>query len=370
MNAATKASSSYATTLPREYYLSEDIYRQELEKVFCRQWLTVGHVSMVKNVGDYFVKQVGPESLIIARDERGQVRAYFNVCRHRGFRICDHAQSGNAKRFTCPYHAFTYRLDGSLSAAPGSKDGVDFRFSEYPLHEAGCQTFHGFIFVYLSREAPTPLAQVLGPRSDEQALRAIQPERMKLAHRETYLINANWKSVIENDSECYHCGVAHPSLAVSCNYQAFYADSRTGAHFPLRPNMKTFSTDGEWVCAKRLGEPQAEGFSTGFLQFPLFCGPVFFADHAVSLETTPLSVAQTQMICEWYVHEDAIEGTDYDREKLTNVFHVTNLEDARLMERNYQGVRSMRYEPGPLSATREDGVQQALDLYQRMMSQP
>jgi Rieske 2Fe-2S family protein len=124
------------------------------------------------------------------------------------------------------------------------------------------------------------------------------------------------------------------------------------------------------VCAKPLGEPQPAGFSTGFLQFPFFCGPVFFADHAVSLETTPLSVGRTQLISEWYVHEDAVEGTDYDIEKLTKVFHVTNLEDAKLMERNFEGVQSMRYVPGPLSTTREDGVRAALDIYLSMMARP
>jgi phenylpropionate dioxygenase-like ring-hydroxylating dioxygenase large terminal subunit len=358
------------TALPRDYYLSESIFQKEIEKVLARQWLLVGHVSQVRKAGDYFVKQIGSESLIILRDDAGKIRAYFNVCRHRGFRICDPASAGNSKRFTCPYHAWTYARSGELIAAPGAKDGVDFSFSDYRLQEAWCQEFYGFIYVYLSREAPTPLAQILGPSVNAEALQAIAPERLKLAHRESYVINANWKTVVENDSECYHCGVAHPSLAIACDYKAFYADSRTGAHFPLRAGMKTFSIDGDWVCAKRLGEPRPEGFSTGFLLFPMFCGPVFFADHAVALETSPLSARQTLMNCEWYVHEDAREGIDYDREKLTEVFHLTNLEDCRLMERNYQGVLSMRYVPGPLSATREDGVKAMLSLYLEMMNAP
>jgi phenylpropionate dioxygenase-like ring-hydroxylating dioxygenase large terminal subunit len=355
------------TALSREQYLSQAIYEAELKKIHCRQWLLVGHISLLKNPGDYYVKQVGPESLIIARDSSQRVRAYFNVCRHRGFRICQANETGNAKRLTCPYHAWTYSVDGSLVAAPGYKNGEDADFSEYGLHEAWCEIHYGFIFVCLSRERPVSLASQLAPICNDDALRLVDPERMKMVHRETYIINANWKTVVENDSECYHCGVAHPALSVACDYQRFYKDKRTGAHFPLRSEMKTFSTDGDWVCSKRLGTPQPEQFSTGFLLFPLFAGPVFFADHCVSLETTPLAVDRTQLISEWYVHEDAVAGVDYNIERLIRVFHETNIEDARLMERNYAGVRSMRFVPGPLSANREDGTIAFLNLYEEMM---
>jgi phenylpropionate dioxygenase-like ring-hydroxylating dioxygenase large terminal subunit len=368
MNPAAK-SVGLPTALPRDCYVSQAIYEQELERVFHRQWLLVGHVSLVKNIGDFYVKQIGPESMIIVRDSENRIRSFFNVCRHRGFRICDAGAAGNAKRLTCPYHAWSYDIDGGLVAVPGTRDGEQFDFSAWGLHEAWCETQHGFIFLCLSKDKPRALAEVLGPICNQQALDAIQPARMKLVRRETYLIEANWKTVVENDSECYHCGVAHPALAQTCNYQAFFTDSKADGYFALRPGMKTFSMDGEWVCKKRLGVPQAEGFSTGFLLFPFFEGPVFFADHCVSLETTPLGVDRTQMISEWYVHEDAVEGVDYDPQTVAEIFHITNLEDAALMARNYAGVRSARYVPGPLSATREHGVRYALDLYREMMGE-
>jgi phenylpropionate dioxygenase-like ring-hydroxylating dioxygenase large terminal subunit len=359
----------YSTSLTQEQYLSESIYREELDKVFGRQWLLAGHVSQVKAAGDFFVKQIGPESLIIVRDTDGRVRAFFNVCRHRGFRICGPNQHGKAGRFTCPYHAWTYGTDGRLLAAPGARDGVDLSFDDWKLHEAWCDVAYGFVLVCLSRRKPTPAHEAITLRGKEGDLAALQPERMALAHRETYVINANWKTVVENDSECYHCATAHPSLSVSCNYRGFFADSRSGEHFPLNAGMKTFSMDGDWVCTKQLGTPQGERFSTGFLLMPLFSGPVFFADYCISFETTPLAVDKTQLICEWFVHEDAVEGVHYDRRKLIEVFHVTNQEDVQLMERNYAGVQSMRYSPGPLSATREDFVIAALDLYREMMAQ-
>jgi len=357
-----------ATTLRREDYLSLEVFDKELREVFSKQWLVVGHQSLVRNVGDYFVKQVGPESMLIVRDKSMRIRAFFNVCRHRGFRICDEGAAGNARRFTCPYHGWSYGIDGALLAAPSAVDGKDFNFLDTPLHEAWCDVHRGFVFIYLDRSEPPKLVESLGYSSGEELFAKIEPDRMKLAHRETYIVNANWKALLENDMECHHCPTSHPSLSVACDYRGFYSDSISEMHFPLRDGMKTFSIDGNWVCNKPLGATVPDRFSCGFLLWPNFCGPVFFADHCVSLETTPLSVDRTQMIAEWYVHEDAVEGTDYNRERLIKVFHVTNLEDAKLTERNFSGIRSMRFVPGPLSKTREDGVAVALERYRQMMS--
>ncbi len=358
--------------LPRDYYVSDDIYQQELKKVFARQWLSVGHVSLAPNPGDYFVKQVGPESMIIARDKAGKLRAYFNVCRHRGSRILADEEQGTRKNFSCPYHNWTYGTDGCLMVAPGANDGDDFTFADYSLHEAHCDVWYGWIFVYLDEHEPVPLAKVLGPVCDEDKLRAIGSEQLKLAHRETYVMECNWKAVVENGIECYHCGNAHSSLAAVCDFKQYYdgenffADS--GQHFPLYEGMETFSMDGKRVVTKPLGTPQKPGFSAGFLVMPMFCGPVLFVDHAVELEITPLAVDRTQMISEWYVHEDAVEGVDYDVNKLIEIFHITNEEDLALAKRNYQGIESVHFTPGPLNPTRERGIIDVHKMYLEMMA--
>src|SRR5262245_19048767 len=131
----------FVTSLPREYYVSEEIFQTELERVFERQWLFAAHVSQVPRPGDFVVRQIGPESLIIARDPDGRLRAFFNVCRHRGAELCKAGSAGSAKRIVCPYHSWSYGLDGSLKGAPGSTDGVDFDFERFPLHEAHCDTY-------------------------------------------------------------------------------------------------------------------------------------------------------------------------------------------------------------------------------------
>lgn len=361
-------------SLPQESYLSEDIYKQELKKIFYRQWLMVGHVSLARNPGDYFVKQIGPESMIIVRDESGELHACFNVCRHRGSRVLDDGEQGTKKKFTCPYHNWSYRNDGCLIAAPGAEDGEFFDYADFSLKEARCDTWYGWIFIYLGTDEPAPLSEVVAPVSNEEALRAIEPEKLKLAHRETYHIEANWKVLYENNLECYHCNGGHPSLSFACDFEKFYggtsifdADENQGQHFPLRKGMETFSMDGKRV-SKPLGTPQEDGFSTGFILMPMFCGPVFFVDHAVSLEVTPLTIDSTQLIAEWYVREDAIEGADYDVKELIDVFHITNQEDGAFAERNFNGIKSKGYTPGPVNPMREGNIISGYELYHKMMA--
>ena len=196
---------------------------------------------------------------------------------------------------------------------------------------------------------------------------------MKLAHRKTYELQANWKAMMENDLECYHCGHGgHPSLAISCDYSGFFTGQNanpdaSSQHFPLRNGMKTFSMDGERVCTKTLGQAE-DGYSSGFLLVPFFTGPVLFVDHAVSLELTPLSPDKSLFISEWYVHEDAVEGVHYDEDSLIDVFHRTNEEDKAFGERNYQGILSSRFVPGPLHPRRETDIIATYELYRKMMA--
>lgn len=356
-----------ATAVPRDCYLSQEIFDQEIAKIYNRQWLCVGHIGRIRSNGDYYVKQVGPESLIICRDKTGTVRAYFNVCRHRGYRMLDNEATGCADGIVCPYHHWTYDTGGVLRTVPGSRDGQEFSFADYPLHEAKVDTYRGFIFVWLGKDQPPPLQDFVPP-VDDPMLNMADLERLKLAHRETYVIQANWKAMLENDLECYHCGHGgHQTLAQSCKYTAFFADQRDGQHFPLREGMKTLSVDGERVCTLNLGDTQ-DGYSAGFLLLPLFCGPAVFVDHVLNLELTPLTVDTAIFHSEWYVHEDAVEGVDYDPETVARAFHITNLEDKAFGERNFQGIRSSRFTPGPLHPRREDGIIACYDLYRTMMA--
>lgn len=366
-----KTSESIILTPTREEYLSEENYQQEIKKLFHRQWLLVGHTSQVKNNGDYYVKQVGAESMIIARDHTGKLRAYFNVCRHRGYQMMDQNSTGcNSKGFVCPYHQWSYDIDGKLRNVPGSKDGQDFDFNAYPLHEAQIDSFHGWIHIWLGLETPPLLHDVLSPMADEDKLRAFGSEKLKLVHSETYDINANWKSMMENDSECYHCGHGgHQSLAISCSFQEFFLDKFDPERpFPLREGMETFSMDGKRVCKVPLGDNMPNGSSGGYITGPYFDAIGLFCDHAISMELTPVSVNKSLFIVEWWVHEDAIEGQDYNPKKVAEVFHITTLEDKAFGERNYAGMQSSRYQPGPIHPRRENGVIAVHEQIREMMA--
>jgi len=244
-----------ATAMPREYYVSPAIFEEELEKVLRQQWLLVGHANSLKVPGAYSVKQVGPESLIIARDPQGSLRAYYNVCRHRGYQILDDGSAGCAEGFVCPYHKWTYDNAGCLRRVPGAKDSREFDFADWSLREARITSYCGWLYVWLGLDEPPELAEILDQRTNAAMLDLIETDRLKLVHRETYIIAANWKAMMENDMECYHCGHGgHPSLAIACAYSGFFDDQYDPERpFPLREGMETFSMDGSTVCKVPLG---------------------------------------------------------------------------------------------------------------------
>ena len=373
--------SQYFTSLPRDYYVSQAIFEREKKRVFQRSWLYAGHVSQLRQSGDFFTRDIGTESMIITRDSSGAVRAFFNVCRHRGAQLCPSGSAGRARQFVCPYHHWSYGTDGHLKRAPGMRDGVDMDLRDWPLHEARCETFFGSIWVWLGEDADQApsLAQTLEPRvNDIGMLTRVEPERTKIAHEEQYTVKANWKLLLENNCECYHCAGGHPSLAIACDYTGFFGApgeetprlSGPTSHFPLREGMKTFSMDGEWVCEKPLGTGFSPDFSCGYITVPVFAGPVYFADHGVNLDIVPLDKDTTRLVAQWFVHEDAVEGVDYDVQRLIEVFHVTNIEDGKLTELNQRGINSHRFVPGPNNPTREPFIKAALNTYLELMGDP
>lgn len=363
----------YFTSLPRDYYVAPETYEHEIDRVFKRQWLYAGHVSQVRETGDYFSRMVAGESLVFTRDGEGQVHAFYNVCRHRGSLLCDDGSRGRAKALVCPYHQWSYKMDGSLRNAPGARDGQYFDYADWGLQEALCDTHYGSIWVWLGDPAEAPnLAEVLAPGvSDVATLESLEPEKMKVAHEVRLVIDANWKLVLENFLECHHCASAHPTLSASCEVPEFFqpagGQTEEQPFFPLRPGMKTFSVDGEWVSKKPLGAGHVERLNCGYFHVPIFVGLTLFADHGSSLDLTPLDHERTQVINQWFVHEDAVEGRDYDLDTLTKVVHVTLMEDVALTERTQRGVRSSKYVPGPNQPDREYLIESVLNNYLELM---
>lgn len=362
---------THFTSLPREYYLSDEILEREHERIFRKQWLYVAHGSELPSTGDYIVREVLGESVVLVRDENLGVNGFINICRHRGSRICDEAK-GHVTRFVCPYHQWNYRLDGSLRNAPSIPDGEYVDYAGLGLHRVHVDVWQGLIFISFAPEAPASIAA----RLDESNTRMerLEPERLKVAHTITYEVEANWKIALENFQECYHCVGAHRELLSVIDNSDLYGDSAdmpaevAGGNIGLRPGFKSFTLGGEYVSAKLLGEfgrgvEPKEGFGAGFMVLPAFSGATFSPDHGTTLQMRPVSPERTDFIFQWFVHEDAVEGRDYEVDQVIALWDITNRQDGELCKRVQQGMSSRYHEPGPNSLAREAGLHGVLNMY-------
>jgi Rieske 2Fe-2S family protein len=381
-------------SLPQAYYTDEAIFRLDRERVFQARWLFGGHTCQVRRPGDYFTFEVGSDLLIVIRGDDGQIRALFNTCRHRGSRICTQ-ESGHAGKLVCPYHQWAYERDGRLAAARWM--GSAFDRSAYPLHQAHVQVLAGLIFVCLADEPP----------DFESARAAIEPhvrphglDRAKICHVEDYTVRANWKVLFENNRECYHCAVGHPEFCKTNYDLGMPGDGRgsqeydrvlqeqhaywrslgletqainfpngewfRAARMPLREGCVTESLDGQPV-APLMGDLRAR--TTGSLRIITLPNAWFHADsdYANSTQLLPLGPELTRARITWLVHEDAREGEHYDRERVVALWKITTEQDWQLCENNQAGIRSSRYQPGPLSTLTEHGVETFAQWYLKQL---
>ena len=366
----------YETVLSRENYVSQEIFEMEHDRVFSRQWTFAGHITDIPKVGDYFLQQFAGESIIVVRETEERKSAHFNVCRHRGYALCQSNQ-GNTRNFTCPYHQWTFRLDGSLKRAPTMPDGECFDYKDWGLHSVATEVWGGMIFIWIGRDTPPTLLSKFGKPHTE--LEQLEPHKMREVFRETLQINANWKTLLENYLECYHCAVSHPELGVTMDIKATFGQTEAwaseysiGGGTPLKTGLKTISRDGELVC-QPLGLFKGQsniplGYSYGLIILPTLTRIIFHLDHEVVHTMNPVSVGEVHWTTRWYVNADAVENRDYNIDALTEVWRATNREDLKLCEENYSGVKSRRFVPGPLNPKSEGAIPHALAVYAELMS--
>jgi Rieske 2Fe-2S family protein len=378
---------TYFTGLPREYYVSNERYELEIERIWMRSWLFFGHLSQIPEVGDYLVREMFGESIGVVRLESGDVSGFFNVCRHRGFRICNTGQGkanplGRAQAFTCRYHRWSYHLDGRLRMAPSMPDGEFFDYAGWGLFGVHVEVWHGFIFVNLSEKPPEPLTPILEEYA--QSLIPLEPESMKVAHVVVDQFEANWKIASENFHECYHCPGEHPELCKVSDFgdslpftQALEGANNQhdymGGHWFFKPGAQSWSRDGAYVSTKMLGVygrgTEPDGRVAFFQLHPAPSAFTFGTDCGFTQEVRPVSRGRTQYVTHWFVHQDAVEGIDYNLDELIYVRDATNKQDVRLIEGTQHGVSSRRYVAGPYSSTREPGVRNVLNAYLRVMGE-
>lgn len=370
------ASQKPGYSLDQRFYTDDAVYELELERIINRNWILAGHESELPDAGDFKVFRVANESAIIVRSKDGTIKAFANVCRHRGSLVCLES-NGNAKKFTCPYHGWTYDTDGNLIAARNMDS--DFDASTHGLKSVSLDSVHGFLLVCFT-DSPLSLEGCKNDLAEPMAL--LDTKNLKVAAHKEYPIPANYKLSIENYQECYHCATAHPEYArmhtlmldrkkrarvqqnmlekmevcglrnIEFDYldnkarpgEMGYAYSRTA----LFEGYETGSRDGNPV-APLLGS--LSGYDGGASDFTFggFSFMLAYSDHVVAYVFTPVDKDNSKCEIYWLVRNDAEEGSDYDVDALTWLWDVTTIADKTIIVNNSKGVHSRYYEPGPFS---------------------
>ena len=337
-----------ATTLPQRYFISPEVFAEEQAAIFSAQWVLVGHQSQIGKAGDYFVQEVAGESLIMARDREGSIRGFYNVCRHRGTRLCEE-QSGHSSTIQCPYHAWTYGLDGRLIGVPHMESVPGFDRADYSLHAVNLAVWHGFIFVNLADD-PLPLEKWFAPLAGKFS--QWNMPRLRSARRIEYDVRANWKLMFENYSECYHCPGVHPMLSKVSPYDSAENDLTEGPFLGgfMKVNKGKSLTMSGNACALSVGDDNDLQHVFYYSIFPnmlLSMHPEYVMVH----QLWPQSPERTLILCDWFFHPDAAVATDpgYNPDDAIEFWDMTNKQDWHVCELSQQGIASRAYRPGPYS---------------------
>lgn len=369
-------------SLDRELYTGQEAFDRDIDRVFMRSWLYAGHESRIPNPGDYFLYPIARESIIVIRGEDRQVHALFNVCRHRGSLLCTEAR-GQKTRLVCPYHQWVYRTDGSLAAA---RLMPEIKKEDYGLAKAKVRVVAGLIFLHPSGGDASfdRFEREIGAR-----LKPYDLPRARIAHETSYDVKANWKLVLENSRECYHCGAGHPQYCRAVGFAAAVdngqaaeelGESRLKAmglvtepipygpgtwfhtrRFALREGFVTESMDGRPVAPLLGTIPDRDIGGMALVVLPNLLLEAS-SDYVMTLRFTPAGPRSTKADVEWLVRGDAVEGRDYDLARLTEFWKLTCEQDWKLCEDNQAGVNSRAYRPGPY-APDEKGVQHFVQWY-------
>jgi Rieske 2Fe-2S family protein len=344
----TSDAPSVATTLPARYYTDPELFRDELERFYCQTWICAGRANQVQVPGDYFLREFAGESIIITRDASHSLRAFFNVCRHRGTRICANAGGHFPGRIQCSYHGWTYALDGSLIGAPHAHDG--FCREDYPLNRVLIDVWDGHIFINLSSQ-PAPLA---GQLEDlPQKFLHWQMAELRTHRRIEYEVNANWKLIMLNYNECLHCPILHPALNAITDYLSGQNDEPhrgyIGGSMEFQGGARTMSRGGDlrrdYLPKLTADERRRVYYYSIFPNLLLSLHPDYVMTHTL----WPRAVDRTDVICEWHFHPDEMSKPDFEADDAIEFWDITNREDWGISELSQAGIKSRAYKPGPYS---------------------
>jgi Rieske 2Fe-2S family protein len=345
-----------ATMLPPRAFVDPGVFEWELERIF-RGWICVGHASRVSEPGDYMMREVGTDSVVVMAGDDGRPRAFLNVCRHRGARLISDAEGSVRRRLVCPYHAWSYGLDGELVGAR-HMDGVeDFNTSCWGLIPVRVATVGGLVFVDLSGEAPDVAGHVGELAGHLERYRVEDLARGGLI---TYDVAANWKAIAENYSECLHCPGVHPELNALSHYMSGEVLEGPGAwcggSMTLREGASTMARKGGASNGRRPIEGLSESDVDSVLYFVLFPNSLvsLHPDYVMLHTLWPHAVDRTEVVCEWFFEPATIAADGFDPSDAIDFWDQVNREDWHVCELTQKGVRTKGYVAGRYSAEEVD----------------
>jgi len=338
-----------ARTLPQRYFISADIFAGEQERIFAAQWLCAGHQGQITKPGEYFLQNIIGESVIILRDQAGQVRAFFNVCRHRGTRLCEETSGRFHETLQCPYHAWTYALDGRLVGAPHMDKVEGFEKGDHSLNPVALGLWEGFIFLNFAKN-PMPLEKAFAPLAGKFTHWNLP--NLRSARRIEYDVRANWKLIFENYSECYHCPLVHPALSKLTPYDSAENDlcegPFLGGYMPIVKGQ-SLTVSGK-ACALPVGDIKAEDHHRVFY-YSIFPNMLFsmHPDYVMVHQIWPQLPERSLILCDWFFHPDAFGKPNFNPDDAIEFWDMTNRQDWHVCELSQQGIASRAYRPGPYS---------------------
>ncbi len=363
-------------SLEQPFYINPDVFDFEWQHIWQKNWLFAGNTAQIPKSGDYFIYQLQKDAVIIIRGSKDEVYAHYNTCAHRGSAICLQ-EKGNAAKLICPYHQWVYDKDGTLLNARLMP--ADFCKEKYNLRSVNVVVVEGLIFICLAEIAPdfSSIKKSLTPY-----LKPFQIDAAKVACIKQYTLRTNWKLVAENFRECYHCGGAHPEYCNAViganlredtdtltatkqkewNQKGLFTDlvevtagtTTYAVRYPLRPGVESYSVDGKKVCMPMGNHKDYDAGVAGLVNYPNFWMDAV-SDYVWIMKVTAVTPSATNIEFCWLVDKDAIEGKDYNMQRLTQFWEITGEQDGQLCENNFRGIETHGYKPGPYAPV-EDQV--------------
>lgn len=353
-------------TLGGQAYTDPAYFSAEQATIFEQMWFCAALVADLPNAGSFRTVEVGRESVLVVRGRDGVVRAFLNSCRHRGARVCTESEGRVRRNLQCSYHAWTYGLDGKLVAAPNLADLGDIDRTAYGLIGVSAREWLGYVWVCLAEHPPSFDESVQGAVTarlgDDESIGRYEIERLSLGRRERYDVAANWKLIIENFMECYHCATIHPELT---EVLPEFADGLAAQYYvghgaQFGDDVEGFTVDGSAGVGDLpgLSESQDRRYYAITVRPQVFINLV--PDHVIVHRMYPTAVNRTVVDCDWlYRPEVLASGVDLD--KSVELFHRVNLQDFQACERTQPGMASRAYRRGGVLVPAEHHISEFHD---------